>query len=310
MEPFVRRSLLLVPVMDREKIESSWKHGADAIVLDLVGNVSDDLKQAARDSVKVAIPLLKKGAAEVFVQVNRDLVYADVEASVWPGLGGIVYTGAEKESEIAELSDLLLESEKRRGIAVGTLQIIVMLSTGRGVWKIREIVTASSRVTSVGIDELGLCCNMGIVPTDDFDALAYAKGRLVIETRAAGLQPLGIAHPYGVLPRSGDADELFEIISKGKNLGFGGVVCLEPSWIEQANKAHTPTDERIEFYKETRRLFADAIARGTAAIPYPGTKMMIDVPVDERARITLELRARCDARDAEKAEAIAAQAVG
>ena len=140
MEPFVRRSLLLVPVMDREKIESSWKHGADAIVLDLVGNVSDDLKQAARDSVKVAIPLLKKGAAEVFVQVNRDLVYADVEASVWPGLGGIVYTGAEKESEIAELSDLLLESEKRRGIAVGTLQIIVMLSTGRGVWKIRSHV--------------------------------------------------------------------------------------------------------------------------------------------------------------------------
>jgi hypothetical protein len=32
--------------------------------------------------------------------------------------------------------------------------------------------------------------------------------------------------------------------------------------------------------------------------------MMIDVPVDERARITLEMWERCAARDAEKAEAL------
>ena len=60
----------------------------------------------------------------------------------------------------------------------------------------------------------------------------------------------------------------------------------------------------MDFYRETRRLFAEGIARGTAAIPYPGTTMMIDVPVDERARVTLELWERCAARDAEKAAAL------
>ena len=64
--------------------------------------------------------------------------------------------------------------------------------------------------------------------------------------------------------------------------------------MEPCNRAFTPTEEeRLEFYRETRRLFAEGIAKGTAAIPYPGTTMMIDVPVDERARITLELYERC-----------------
>ena len=88
-------------------------------------------------------------------------------------------------------------------------------------------------------------------------------------------------------------------------MGFAGVMCPDPSWVESCNRALTPSDERLEFYRDTRRLFAEGIARGTAAIPYPGTTMMIDVPVDERARLTLALWERCAARDAEKRAALA-----
>ena len=38
--------------------------------------------------------------------------------------------------------------------------------------------------------------------------------------------------------------------------------------------------------------------------PIPGTTMMIDVPVDENARVNLELWERCAAREAEKAAAL------
>ena len=40
MEPFVRRSHLLVSALDGESVETSWTHNADAVILDLTGAVS------------------------------------------------------------------------------------------------------------------------------------------------------------------------------------------------------------------------------------------------------------------------------
>ena len=37
MNPFVRRSHLLVSISDRDSVESSWTHNADAVILDLTG---------------------------------------------------------------------------------------------------------------------------------------------------------------------------------------------------------------------------------------------------------------------------------
>ncbi len=304
MNSFVRRSHLIVSVVDRQGVEDSWTHNADSVILDLSDMVPDGERSAARGQVRDSIPMAARGAAEVFVRVNRSLAHADIEASVWPGLRGIVYCGAESGREMAEADSLLTEMEKRRGIAEFSLQIMVLLDSGRGVWNVREIVKASPRVSSVGLDEINLCRDLGIVPDPDFDPFVYAKGRIIVEGRAARIQPVGISHPYGLFRRSDDADEIHSFALRGKNLGFAGAICPEPSWVEPCNRAYTPSAEQVELYGETRRLFAEGVARGTAAVPYPGTTTMIDVPVDERARLTLELWERCAARDAEKAAAV------
>ena len=304
LNPLVRRSYLLVSVLDRSGVEASWTHNADAVILDLADTIPEGEKPAARDLVKGSIPLATKGAAEVFVRINRFLAPADLNASVWPGLTGIVYPGAESASEIDELDLLLADSEKRRGIVQQSLQIILLLSSGKGVWKAREIIKASSRITAVALDEINLCQSLGIVPNPDFDPFVYANGRIIIEGRAARVQPVGISHPYGMFQPSKDADELHRIALRSKNLGFAGVVCPVPSWVEPCNRAFTPTHEQVETYRETRRLFSEGVARGTAAVPYPGTTTMIDVPVDERARVMLEFWELSAARDAEKAAAV------
>ena len=304
MEPFVRRSHLIVSALDEAQVKSSWTHHADAVVLDLTDSVPETDKPRARDGVRAAIPVASRGGAEVFVRINKALAYADIEASAWPGLKGVVCTGAETATDVEEMAAILETFEQSRGIANGALHMIVMLDSGKGVWNIREIIKASPRVCSIGLDEGHLCRNLGIVPDAEFDPFVYAKGRVVIEGRAAKIQPVGISHPYGLFPQFDDAEEIHRLALKGKNTGFAGVMCPHPSWVEPCNRALTPTEERLDFYRETRRLFAEGIAKGTAAIPYPGTTMMIDVPVDERARITLEMWERCAARDAEKAEAL------
>jgi citrate lyase subunit beta/citryl-CoA lyase len=304
MEPFVRRSHLMVSALDEAQVESSWTHDADAVVLDLTDAVPDMDKPRARDSLKTAIPIAARGGAEVFVHINRALAYADIAAAVQPGLKGIVVTGIENAAGVEAIDTTLAAFEKKRGLVHGSLHIIIMLDSGKGLWQIREIVNASPRICSIGLDEGNLCRHMGIVPNAAFDPFVYAKGRLIIESRAAKRQPIGISHPYGLFPQFDDADAIHTLMLKGKNTGFASVMCSHPAWVEPCNRAFTPTEERLEFYRETRRLFAAGIAMGTAAIPYPGTTMMIDLPVDERARITLELYERCAARDAEKAAAV------
>lgn len=309
MEPFVRRSHLLVSARDEAQIEASWTHEADAVVLDLGDSVPAADKPRARDGLKQAMAIAARGGAEVFVRINKELAYADIAAAAHPGLRGVVFPGAETATEVEDIAAILAELEKQRGIASGALHMILLLDSGQGVWNIREIVRASPRVCSVGLDEANLCRHLGIVPHPEFDPFVYAKGRVIIESRAAKRQPVGISHPYGLFPRFDNAEEIHRLALRGKNMGFAGILCPHPSWVKPCNRALTPTEERLDFYRETRRLFAEGIARGTAAIPYPGTTMMIDVPVDERARITLELWERCAARDAAKRAALAQHGV-
>ncbi|HCH07597.1 MAG TPA: hypothetical protein DEW32_00160, partial [Dehalococcoidia bacterium] len=82
MKPFVRRSHLLVPVLDREKVEASWTHNADSVILDLTGIESEDDRSRARSLVKESIRHASRGGADVFVLPNKALARADIEASV------------------------------------------------------------------------------------------------------------------------------------------------------------------------------------------------------------------------------------
>ena len=303
MKPFVRRSHLLVDITDSDAVKASWTYNADAVTLTMPSASRE--RSSARAELPHAVATAAQGAADVFVLVDKDVAYADIETAVGPGLKGIVYPGVETGEEIALIDAWLSELEQARGIAAESLHVIVLLDSGAGVWNIREIVRASDRVSSVGIDELGLCRSLGIVPTAEFDPFEYAKGRVVIEARAARVQPIGMSHPYGVLPEFDDEGEIARLALRSKNLGFAGAICPDTSWVEHCNRAFAPPEDRLEFYRETRRLFAEGVARGTAAIPYPGTTMMIDVPVDENARVNLELWERCAVREAEKVEAVA-----
>ena len=68
----VRRSKLYVPVNREKFVEKAWTRGADVIILDLEDAVAPGDKAAARKLVKDAIPLVRKGGAEVQVRINRE----------------------------------------------------------------------------------------------------------------------------------------------------------------------------------------------------------------------------------------------
>ena len=192
-----------------------------------------------------------------------------------------------------------LESmEVNRGLGKGSLELIPVLESASGVWNVREIVKGSDRVRQVALDEGALCEDLGIVPQEGIDALVYARGRVVVEAIAAGVQPLDLPHPVSTLSPTLSKDEIGEEGVRARNLGFKGGLFSEQDWVAPLNAAFSPTEEQVSYYTEVRRVFAEGVARGTAAVPFQGR--MIDVPVDEWAKDVLRRGDRCRERDRQK----------
>lgn len=298
MQRFVRRSNLMVPIAVQRFVENAWRSDADAITLDLEDGVPGGRKDKVRAGVKEAIAFARRGGADIFVRINKPYLHADLSTAAWPGLTGIMLPKVESAADVVEAADVLTDCERQRGIEVGSLQLIILLESALGVWNMREIITASPRVTQVGLGETDLASNLGILATEEDDPFIYARGRLVIEATAVEVQPIGLAFPVSLTPRVLAPEEILRLATDARNLGFKGAICPHPSWVDPVNAAFSPTSEEVAYYTKVREVFAEGVARGTAAVPLDGK--MIDVPVDEWAKVVLELAAMCRARDEEK----------
>jgi citrate lyase subunit beta/citryl-CoA lyase len=298
MNILVRRSNLMVRLDDAASVEAAWRHNADAVTLDIEGADS-----AARSGVRQAIEQCARGAAEVFVKIELETLRADLETAVWPGLRGVLLNSVSSAAQIQAACESIDALEVERGLQKGSLQLIVVIGSPAGIWDVRAIVTASPRISQVFLDEVALAADLGIAALPDLDPFDYARGRVIVEAIAAKVMPVGVAYPLSVHSAGASVDDIRALAAKGKNLGFKGVLCPEPSWVEPANRAFTPTPELVHYNQRVREAFAAGVAAGTAAVPLDGR--MIDVPVDEWAIVVLHTAEACAKRDSEKAAALA-----
>lgn len=299
----IRRSNLLVTVTDTDVVETAWRHNADAITLDLAG-VPEARKADARRLVQDAIGPAGRGAAEVFVRVNASSLTPDLEASICAGVRGIVLPHVESAADVADAAEVVTALERERGLSVGDVSFIVLLDSAPGVWNVRSVITASPRVTQIGLDEPGLAASLGLTPLPEYDPFVYARGRVAVEATAAKVAAIGMVYPLSVQLRKAPSAEVHAMATKARNSGMKGVLCPHPEWVEPVNAAFTPTPELVSWNTRVREAFAAGVAAGTAAVPLDGR--MIDVPVDEWAIVVLATAEACAARDAEKQAALSA----
>lgn len=312
MAEFIRRSYLVVSPLDEPAVERAWTHNADAITLDLHALPAGQ-KGQARARIPEQLAGLGRGGAEAFVSISQAHLHADAEAAVWPGLAGLLIAHPERAEDVRAADAAVTELEKRHGVEAGSVEIVVMLGTAKGVWNVRDIITASPRVTTVGLDESHLLLDLGLLPSPDEDPLGFfARGRIVLE--AAGVAPeihghhgvyrLGLGYPLSSFPRlDASADEVRSAAKDGKELGFNGALCWAPEWVEPCNLGFTPTDEEVAYHQSVREAYTTAVAMGRGAMAFEGGKF-VERPVDELAKKILALRDQCDRRDAEKAAAL------
>ena len=304
MPEIIRRSWLLTPVSDAEAVSHAHLSGADVVLLDLVEFVAEGEKPAARDSVQDAIQSVAAGGAEVFVQVDPELLYADLRAAVHPGLTGVVVARLESSDQIVEAHQLIGRLEEERGLLPGSLEIIAAVETALGNHQAYDICAASSRVTGATLGRADLVMDLRPEPSGEIHLMQYLMQRLVVVANAAGVTPYGAwwrAPDRGLLATP---ENTLEAAIRGRAIGFKGSFCVRESQVSPLNQGFTPSQEELDRASELLQAYDAGLATGVAVVQQGGR--IIDSGAASQAHQLLDLAVACADRE-ERARAVLEQ---
>lgn len=267
------RSMLFTPGNNMRMIHKAGTLEADAIILDLEDAVPLVEKETARIFVKDSIEQVTAGGVQVFIRTNAlttGLAEEDLNWTVQAGLDGIVLPKAESKDDVFETEKLIAALEKERGLKPGRLVIVPTLESARGVVNAYEIAAASQRVVAIAFGAVDFTRDMGINLSKEGTELFYARSRIAIAARAAGIQ--AIDTPWTDIA---DEEGLVQEAKTARQLGFRGKLLIHPAQIEPVNKIFSPSEDEVEYARKVVEAFGEAEAKGLGAISLDGK--MIDV---------------------------------
>ena len=267
MRGSVRRSWLIVPAHDNDRLAEAASSGADVVVLDLQDTVPDSMRHEARDNIRDAISDMRDAGSEVFVRVDIELIYADLVASVWRGLTGIVIPGVTNVEQVMDADSILTDLESQRGVVkpppVGdvreaddprgpeqALEIHLSLDTGRGNWDAQQLIKASNRVKSISLGRADLVMDLRGEPSGDLHQMEYLMQRLIVIANALNVEPVGAwwrATSRGLVARY---DATLQAAIDGRMAGFRGGLCMRARQVKPLNTGYTPSADEVSHAEE------------------------------------------------------------
>lgn len=278
------RTWLFAPGNHARKVEKVFGAGADVAILDLEDAVAAAEKEATR--AVVAEALTRPRPCRGYVRVNAldtELTFSDLEAVVVPGLDGIVLPKVERAADLQMVDWVIGELEKKRDLAPGSVDLMPILETGRGIAEARAICAAGGRLQRVSFGAGDYTRDMGMEWTMDEAELAPARAEVVLASRITDLEP-----PIDtVFVHIREAEAFTASCSRVRQAGFQGKLCIHPDQIAPANAAFSPTADQTARARKIVAAFAEAEAAGSASIQVDG--YFVDYPIVEQARRTLAL---------------------
>jgi citrate lyase subunit beta/citryl-CoA lyase len=281
------RSLLFAPGNHPRRLEKVGSFGSDAIVLDLEDAVADAEKAQARDLVRDALPTYGEPTV-VVVRVNGEAtgrMEDDLRAVVRPGLDCVMVPKVERVETLARVDAALGELEGQRGLQPGSVRLLPIVESARALVGCEEIAaSAPARVLALVFGLADFSVDIGVDVTSGGDELLYARSRVVVASRAAGL-PQPLDGPFLDLQ---DADGLAADCARSRRLGFQGRVVIYPGHVETVQRVFSELpEEEAERCRRVVEAFEEAERAGLASIQVDGR--FVDYPLYHRARHKLRL---------------------
>ena len=244
----VLRSMLFVPGNSMRMITKAATLAADAIILDIEDAVPLPDKATARIMIRDSIRGIRSEGSYVFARVNSlatGLTAEDVKVVAVRDLDGVILAKTESGSDVVELDGMLDRIEKGKGLEPGSLKIIPLMETAKGVVNAYEIASASERVAAVAFGAGDYYADLGrsvSLLSPEQTELLYARSQIVNSSRAAGVQAIDTPF-FGLLT---DREALLQEVRMALQLGFKGKLLIHPAQIEVVNRVFSPSPEEAE----------------------------------------------------------------
>jgi len=277
------RSFLFVPGHHAHRIAKAFESGADAVIIDLEDAVPPAEKQAARANAAAAVA--DHGGPAAFVRVNDAAgpgCLDDLLEVVRPGLAGIVLPKAESVARLHALDWGIAQLEDRQGLPIGTVELLPLVESARGVEDAAALASSAARVRRLTYGVADYSLDIGLHPDAQESGLAYLRARLVHACRASGRE----APIDSVVVEIRELERLRASASRARSMGFGGKLCLHPCQVPAVNELFGPSAAELSHARAIVAAYDAARARGEAAVTVEGA--FVDAPVAERARRLLQ----------------------
>jgi citrate lyase subunit beta/citryl-CoA lyase len=287
----LNRSFLFTPGNVPRRVEKAFTLDADVVILDLEDSVAISEKEATRKPVAEALarPRRCRGYLRVNAPSSR-FCYGDLVATLHKGVDGVLLPKVESAADLHAIDWLMAALERELGIVEGAIDLVPQIETAAGMQRVDRVVQARNlrpypgpwRVKRLAFGAADYGHELGLSPTLDKPELAEARARIVLSSRAAGLEN-PIDSPWFHFKESAAFARALERSRRG---GFQGRLCVHPDQISAVNRAYLPSDEEIARAQRIVAAFKEAEAKGAAAIQVDG--QMVDYPVVFRAQALLD----------------------
>lgn len=272
-----RYSRLYLPGNNPALMINAGLHSADGIILDLEDSVAPDRKDEARILVRNALRQINFYGAERMVRINQGSRGLDDLKTIIPhNVNLVIIPKCENAAEVIAVDNEIKRISSERGIS-SEVFLMPVIESAMGIENATAIVRASDNVVSIAIGLEDYTADLGVERTREGGESLYARSRLVVAAKAAGIQPID-----SVFSDVDDMDSLQQSVAASKSLGFEGMGCIHPRQIPYIRNGFAPGEKEIERSRQIVLAYEEAASRGLGVVAL-GSKM-IDAPVVSRAQ--------------------------
>lgn len=282
-----RRALLYVPGSDLHKMTKATTLHADSVCLDLEDGVAANRKAEARITLAQALRTFDFGSSERLARINAigtGLELDDLADVLLARPDGVVVPKVQDGDQVRWVSRQIEAVETAHGWPGGSIYLIAMIETARGLLSLREIAGADPRLQALVFGAEDYASDVGAIRTPDGSEVLYARSAVVAAAAAFNLQAIDLLYL-----NFRDTEGLKAEARRGLQMGMAGMQVIHPDQIAPVQEVFTPDDAEIAYARRVVDANATYQASGSGAFALDGK--MVDGPVVRAAERVL-IRAR------------------
>jgi citrate lyase subunit beta/citryl-CoA lyase len=277
-----RRVQLSTPGSSEKMIQKAAESKADHVFLDLEDAVAPSQKRDARKKIVQGLKTLDWGKKTRCVRINdltTEYAFEDI-IEVVEGAGEyldtIMMTKVMTPADVLFADKLLHQLEKKLKLK-RRIGLEALIEEVEGMQNVDAIAKSTPRLECLVFGMGDFSASMGVTnknvgASDGYpgDVWHYARFRLVMACRAAGIDP--VDGPYADFR---NPEGYREECKRSMILGCVGKWAIHPSQIDVAIEAYSPKPDDIARARKLEKAYAEAEAQGLGAINVDG--VMVDV---------------------------------